>query len=96
MVKEIPVFSRHNEPYLAAIPFLLNKWVYVLVTYYSLKSVMRDLLIMIMVPYERRDNKLSNDVYVIEKIILGYLVIYRQSWVPLNKRVYVLVTYYFP
>ena len=44
-------------------------------------SVMRDPSIMIMVSYERRENELSNDVYIVEKIILNYWVMYPKTWV---------------
>ena len=44
-------------------------------------SVVRDPSIMIMVSYERRENELSNDVYIFEKIILNYWVMYPKIWV---------------
>ena len=46
-------------------------------------SVMRDPSIMIMVSYERRENELSNDVYIFGKIILNYWVMYPKTWVSL-------------
>ena len=41
---------------------------------------MRDPSIMIMVSYKRRENELSN-VYIFEKIILNYWVMYPKTWV---------------
>ena len=35
----------------------------------------------IMMSYERRENELSNDVYIFEKIILNYWVMYPKTWV---------------
>ena len=46
---------------------------------------MRDPSIMIVVSYERRENELSNDVYIVEKIInywvINYWVMYPKTWV---------------
>ena len=42
---------------------------------------MRDPSIVIMVSYERRENELSNDVYIFEKIIINYWVMYPKTWV---------------
>ena len=59
---------------------------------------MRDPFIMIMVSYERRENELSNDVYIFVKIILNYLVMYPKTWVSffrdtLYKAIYKLSQY---
>ena len=40
---------------------------------------MRNPSIMIMVSYERKQNELSNDVYIFEKLILNYWVMYPKT-----------------